>query len=76
MTRFTTDDVWRLMMVDIVAWCRARHLPVPPEAAHAILVTVTALALTGHFHPDSDPVDDVELALGECTGGWVEPLDI
>lgn len=75
MNRFTANDVWRLMMTDVMSWCRGRRLPVPDGCAHAILVITQALALTGEWHDDSDPLDDIERALEECTGIWASELD-
>lgn len=71
-TRFTTSDVWQLMMVDIVAWCRSRRLEVPQGCAAAILLTMQALHDLGELHPDSDDITELELALDECTGGWID----
>ncbi len=73
--RFTADDVWRLMMTDIMSWCRARRLPVPDGCAHAVLIIARALAHSGAWHPASDALDDVEHALEECTGIWAGELD-
>jgi hypothetical protein len=72
-TRFTTDDIWRLMMVDVVAWCRARRLDVPPGCAHALLLLIATIRDDDGFHPDSDDLADLEYAIDECTGGWSDP---
>ena len=68
--RFTTEDIWRLMMVDVVAWCRARRLDVPPGCAHALLLLIATIGDDDGFHPDSDELVDLEQAVNECTGGW------
>lgn len=68
----TVDGVWRLMMSDILVWCRARRLDVPHGCAAAILLTIQALDDLGQLHPDSDDRAELEMALDECTGGWID----
>lgn len=75
MHRYTANDVWRLMMTDVLGWCRGRRLPVPDGCAHAILVITQALEYTDTGHEDSDPLDEIERALEECTGIWASELD-
>lgn len=69
---FTTHDVWRLLFVDVVAWCRGRRLRPPSGAAVALEAVIDYLASTGSFHPDSDPVQALLGAIDECTGGWTD----
>jgi len=73
--RFTTDDIWRLMMVDAVAWCRARRLEIPTGCAHALIVLIATIHDVDGFHPDSDAFRDLEHAIEECTGGWADRHD-
>jgi len=75
MHRFTANDVWRLMMTDVMSWCRGRRLPVPDGCAHAILVITQALDDNEAAHDDSDELEDIERALEECTGIWASELD-
>ena len=69
-TQFTTIDVWQLMFVDVMAWCRNRRLDVPIGCAAAITTTVRWLDESGELDPDSDPLADLLDAIDECTGGW------
>jgi hypothetical protein len=67
---FTAANIWQLMFVDVVAWCRNRRLDVPPDCAHAITSVIGYLDATDGFDAASDSVDALYDAVDECTGGW------
>lgn len=69
---FTASQIWQLMFVDVVTWCRNRKLEVPYRAAGALIQVIDHLDATGGFAAPSDPVPDLYDALDECTGGWVD----
>lgn len=72
--RFTTDDIWRLLMVDIVAWCRSRRLPYPEGCAHALAVMVLTLDVDEALDPESDSYLELAQAIAECTGEPDQPI--
>ncbi|MEM7093485.1 MAG: hypothetical protein AAF567_10825 [Actinomycetota bacterium] len=73
--RFTVDDIWRLIMVDVVAWCRSRRLSVPEGCPAALLVILDALEDLGELHPQSDDLATLALALQECSGQALQDLE-
>jgi len=68
--RVTSHEVWQLLFVDVVAWCRARRLALPPGCPAALEAVIDYLADTDELHPASDPVRALLGAIDECTGGW------
>lgn len=70
LNKFSSTDVWQLLFVDILSWCRARHLDVPPGCGAALEYLLETLHQQGELHPDSDNLDELLGAVDECTGGW------
>ena len=70
LNRFSSTDVWQLLFVDILSWCRSRHLDVPSGCSTALEYLLETLHEHGELHPDSDTLDDLLGAVDECTGGW------
>lgn len=68
--RITTHDVWQLLFIDVVAWCRARRLALPHGCAVALEAIVEYLDHADDLDPASDPIHALLGAIDECTGGW------
>jgi len=69
---FSATEIWQLMFVDIVAWCRNRQLDVPAGCTTALIRTIDYLDATDSFSPHSDTTAELLEAIDECTGGWVD----
>jgi len=70
LTRFRSTDVWQLLFVDILSWCRARHLDVPSGCGAAVEYLIETLYDLDQLHPESDDLHELHRAIDECTGGW------
>lgn len=68
----TSSAIWQLMFVDVVAWCRNRHLDVPDGCAQALGATIDYLNASDTFESGSDSAAELHEAIDECTGGWSE----
>jgi len=67
---FSAATIWQLMFVDIVAWCRTRHLDVPTGCARALTSVIDYLHAHDLLHDLSDDALALYDAIDECTGGW------
>jgi hypothetical protein len=70
--RFTGSLIWQLLFVDVITWCRNRHLNPPEGCVEALAATIRYLELSGTLDPLGDHIDELYDALDDCTGGWSE----
>lgn len=72
-TLFTANNIWQLLFVEVVGWCRNRRQPVPAGIPSALRWLVTHLDSSGDLHEQSDPLEELLIAIDECTGGIDDP---
>lgn len=65
---FTSELIWQLVFVDIVAWCRTRRLAVPEQIPAALAAIVLQLHVSEQLDAASDPIGELLNAIDECTG--------
>lgn len=67
-SRITSELLWQLVFVDILAWCRNRRLEVPDHIPAALTAIVMQLHTTGQLDSSSDPIGELLHAIDECVG--------
>lgn len=70
--RFTGSLIWQLLFIDVITWCRNRHLDPPQGCVEALAATIRHLELSGTLDVSSEHIDDLYDAIDDCTGGWSE----